>query len=92
MVLARPLKPSMILMALATPPTVKAVKMTDTTVKPSSQSSPQTLTWVMAWPVMAQASRPEAMVANNRCITPTRLVTSSTKPNTKAGMAAIKMG
>ncbi len=37
---ARPLKPSMMLMALATPPIAKPVKSTATTPNDSSQSTP----------------------------------------------------
>ena len=89
---ARPLKPSMMLMALATPPTAKAVNATDSTVKPSSQSRPGTLTSVMDWPVMTQPSSPEAMVASSLLEIETRLVRSSARPKPKAGTPAISKG
>jgi hypothetical protein len=44
MVLASPLKPSMMLIALATPPTANEVKTTDMNVYLSNQSIPQTST------------------------------------------------
>ncbi|MPN55727.1 hypothetical protein SDC9_203411 [bioreactor metagenome] len=87
----RPLKPSMILMALATPPTAKAVNMTEISVKLKSQSIPQISTCVSDVPVIPQPSTPEAMVARRRTLTETFFVMSSMRPKTKAGMPASSM-
>lgn len=86
-----PLNPSIILIALATPPTAKAVNNTDIRVNPNNQSMPGIPTWVSAIPVIPQPNIPEAMVASRRARTETRLVRSSSRPKIKAGMPASKI-
>jgi hypothetical protein len=49
-------------------------------------------TWVMDTPVMYQPSKPDNMVASNRAVTETFLVTSSARPNTNAGTPASSNG
>jgi len=82
----------MMLMLLATPPTAKAVNRTETRVKLSNQSTPHTSTRVRDWSVIHQASRPDAMVPRSRCMTPMRLVMSSSTPKMKAGSPANRIG
>lgn len=86
-----PLKPSMILIALAIPLTAKIVKITETMLKLSNQSNPHILIEFKDVPVIPQPKNPEAMVASSRVLTETFLVISSNKPKIKAGIPAIKI-
>ena len=88
MPLARPWKPSMMLIEFATPPTAKAVKSTASGQYASTRSASGMSTRVRPTPVHQAASAPLPMVTSRRVRTLTRLVTSSVSPTSSAGMPA----